>query len=91
MDQHFASARMANNLPMLAALIGAWNTNFLGANSHAVLAYDERLTLLPLYLQQLETESNGKQVRRDGEPVDTHTMPILWGGVGTTGQHAYHQ
>ena len=91
MDQHFASAQMANNLPMLAALIGAWNTNFLGANSHAVLAYDERLTLLPLYLQQLETESNGKQVRRDGEPVDTHTMPILWGGVGTTGQHAYHQ
>ena len=91
MDQHFASAPFEQNLPVLAALAGVWNSNFLGANNHAVLAYDERLTLLPLYLQQLETESNGKRVRLDGSPVEVQTMPILWGGVGTTGQHAYHQ
>ena len=91
MDEHFASAPFDRNLPVLSALVGVWNSNFLGANNHAVLAYDERLTLLPLYLQQLETESNGKRVRLDGRPVEVQTMPILWGGVGTTGQHAYHQ
>ena len=91
MDEHFASTPHAMNLPVLAALAGVWNTNFLGANNHAVLVYDERLTLLPMYLQQLEMESNGKRVHQDGTPVTTHTMPILWGGVGTSGQHAYHQ
>ncbi|MCP5182245.1 MAG: glucose-6-phosphate isomerase, partial [Pseudomonadales bacterium] len=91
MDEHFADAPLEHNMPVLAALFGVWNTNFLGAENHAVLAYDERLTLLPLYLQQLETESNGKRTRVDGTAVDTHTMPILWGGVGTSGQHAYHQ
>jgi len=91
MDEHFESAPHATNLPVLAALAGIWNTNFLGANNHAVLVYDERLTLLPMYLQQLEMESNGKRVHQDGSAVTTHTMPILWGGVGTSGQHAYHQ
>ena len=91
MDEHFASAPHAANLPVLSALAGTWNTNFLGANNHAVLVYDERLALLPMYLQQLEMESNGKRVHQDGTPVSTHTMPILWGGVGTSGQHAYHQ
>ncbi len=91
MDRHFAEAPLTENLPVLLALTGIWNSNFLGASNHAVLAYDERLALLPLYLQQLETESNGKSVRLDGQTVDVQTMPILWGGVGTTGQHAYHQ
>ena len=91
MDRHFQTAPAAGNAPLLAALLGIWNYNFLGAASHAVLPYDERLRLLPDYLQQLETESNGKRVRHDGSPVGVHTMPVLWGGAGTTGQHAFHQ
>jgi len=91
MDRHFASAEPTGNLPLLLALISIWNTNFLGAASHAMLCYDERLAFLPSYLQQLEMESNGKRVNTSGEPVDLHTMPILWGGTGTAGQHAYHQ
>ena len=91
MDRHFQTAPAGGNAPLLAALLGIWNYNFLGAASHAVLAYDERLRLLPEYLQQLETESNGKRVRHDGSPVGVHTMPVLWGGAGTTGQHAFHQ
>lgn len=91
MDQHFQEAPAAANAPLLAALIGVWNGNFLGATSQAVLPYDERLRLLPDYLQQLETESNGKRVRRDGSPLEVHSTPILWGGVGSTGQHAFHQ
>ena len=91
MDRHFQSAPAAVNAPLLAALLGIWNFNFLGATSHAVLPYNERLRLLPDYLQQLETESNGKRVRHDGSPVGVHTMAVLWGGTGTTGQHAFHQ
>lgn len=91
MDRHFQAAPAAGNAPLLAALLGVWNSNFLGAASHAVLPYDERLRLLPDYLQQLETESNGKRVRHDGSPVGVHTVPVVWGGAGTTGQHAFHQ
>ena len=91
MDRHFQTAPAESNAPLLAALLGVWNGNFLGATSHAVLPYDERLRLLPDYLQQLETESNGKRVRHDGTPVGVHTAPVLWGGVGSTGQHAFHQ
>ena len=90
-DEHFASAAPSANVPLLSALYATWNYNFLGAASLAVLSYDERLRLLPDYLQQLEMESNGKSVTQNGEPVDIHTMPILWGGTGTKGQHAYHQ
>jgi len=90
-DHHFASAPAQENVPLLSALLATWNYNFLGAASLAVLPYDERLALLPDYLQQLEMESNGKSVNLAGEPVETHTMPILWGGTGTRGQHAYHQ
>ncbi len=90
-DEHLASAPVAGNVPALLGLLGIWNTNFLGAQSHAILCYDERLALLPQYLQQLEMESNGKSVQLDGNAVDYQTMPILWGGVGTQGQHAYHQ
>ena len=91
MDRHFQTAPALANAPLLAALLGIWNYNFLGVTSHAVLPYDERLRLLPEYLQQLETESNGKRVRHDGSRVGMHTMPVLWGGTGTTGQHAFYQ
>ncbi len=90
-DRHFATAPALSNVPALSGLLATWNYNFLGAQSLAVLAYDERLALLPEYLQQLEMESNGKSVDVDGNALDYHTMPILWGGVGTRGQHAYHQ
>ncbi|MCY4566050.1 MAG: glucose-6-phosphate isomerase, partial [Gammaproteobacteria bacterium] len=91
MDRHFQTAPAKGNAPLLAALLGIWNIDFLGAASHAVLPYDERLRLLPAYLQQLETESNGKRVRHDGSSVGVHTAPVIWGGTGTTGQHAFHQ
>lgn len=90
-DAHFASAPLQANVPALLALLQIWNTNFLGATSHAVLPYDHRLRLLPAYLQQLEMESNGKSTRVDGEPTATHTAPIVWGGEETGGQHAFHQ
>ena len=91
MDRHFQTAPAQSNAPLLAALLGIWNTNFLGTASHVVLPYDERLRLLPDYLQQLETESNGKRVRHDGTPTGVHTAPVVWGGTGTTGQHAFYQ
>ena len=90
LDEHFASAALAENLPMVLALTEFWNVNLLGATSHSVLCYDDRLRLLPDYLQQLEMESNGKRISREGIAVD-RTQPILWGGVGTNGQHAFHQ
>ncbi len=90
-DSHFETAPLDRNIPVLLALLQIWNTNFHGAASHAVLAYDHRLRLLPDYLQQLEMESNGKSARDDGEPARTHTAPIVWGGEETGGQHAFHQ
>ncbi|MCC5884827.1 MAG: glucose-6-phosphate isomerase [Gammaproteobacteria bacterium] len=91
MDEHFRDAPLAANAPVLLALAELWNQNFLGTESHAVLPYATALDLLPDYLQQLEMESNGKSVRSDGSPVTTRTGTILWGNVGTNGQHAYHQ
>ena len=91
MDKHFRHTALAENLPVLMALTGVWNYNFLGVTNHAILPYSERLRLLPEYLQQLEMESNGKSVSTSGESVTSHTMPILWGGRGTNGQHAFHQ
>ena len=90
-DEHFAQTPMHQNIPVLAALLATWNTAHLGCNSLAVLSYDQRLALLPDYLQQLEMESNGKSVDVDGNPIDYRTMQVLWGGCGTNGQHAYHQ
>ena len=90
-DVHFRRTPIARNIPALLALLQVWNTNFLGAATHAVLAYDQRLRLLPDYLQQLEMESNGKSVRADGEAVTTHTAPVIWGGEESNGQHAFHQ
>ncbi|WP_372783931.1 glucose-6-phosphate isomerase [Litorivivens sp.] len=91
MDEHFASAPFEENIPVLMALIGIWNHNFLGIQSHACLPYDGRLQLLPAYLQQLEMESNGKSATADGKRVGYRTAPVVWGGLGTNGQHAFFQ
>ncbi len=91
MDQHFLSAPLAANMPVLLALLGIWYANFFGAATQAVLPYAECLRELPAYLQQLEMESNGKSVDRDGERVDYATAPVIWGSVGTNSQHAFHQ
>ncbi len=91
MDEHFLAAPYAENLPVLSALIGLWNIDFLGAESLAVLPYAHRLGLLPAYLQQLEMESNGKRVTLDNADVGCNTAPILWGMAGSAGQHAFHQ
>ena len=90
-DQHFANTEAARNVPVLMALAGIWNVNFLGATSHAILPYAHALKLLPVYLQQLEMESNGKRVDREGRPVDYATAPVLFGEEGTVGQHSFYQ
>ncbi len=91
MDEHFFSAPAAENLPALLALLEIWNSNFLGAGNRALLPYSQSLSLLPRYLQQLEMESNGKQIDRQGLPLDCSTAPVLWGEAGTNGQHAFYQ
>jgi len=91
MDEHFRSAPLARNLPVLLALLGIWNRNFLGAPTHAVLPYDDHLVRFPAYLQQLEMESNGKSVRRGGEPVQCATCPVIWGEPGSNAQHSFYQ
>ncbi len=90
-DLVFRSSAIEQNVPALVGLIGVWNRNALGAASHAVLSYASRLEHLPQYLQQLEMESLGKRVDREGNPVEFQTCPVVWGGVGTVGQHAFHQ
>ena len=90
-DRHFRDTPESDNLPLWLALIGVWYRNFAGAASHVVVPYAQRLASLPAYLQQLEMESNGKSVDRDGEPVDYDTAPAIWGQVGTNGQHAFFQ
>lgn len=91
MDQHFRTAAPEQNLPTLLALTEIWNINFLDIHAHAVLPYDGRLMYLPPYLEQLEMESNGKNVTRSGEPVEQSTCPIIWGAVGPNAQHAFYQ
>lgn len=91
MDQHFQTAPWSENLPILMGLIGVWNTNFLGIKTQAILPYDGRLEYLADYLQQLEMESNGKSVTRNGERVQFSTCPIIWGNVGPNAQHAFYQ
>lgn len=90
-DLEFRSDSLEHNAAVLLGLVGVWNRNALGMPSHAVLSYASRLKTLPAYLQQLEMESNGKRVDRDGSPVDFATCPVVWGGTGTPGQHAFHQ
>jgi glucose-6-phosphate isomerase len=91
MDRHFRLAPLAANAPVLAAFADRYYANVRGAQTRAVFAYDERLRLLPAYLQQLEMESNGKSVALDGSPVGRMTAPVVWGGVGTDAQHAVFQ
>ncbi len=91
MDQHFATAPLAENLPVLLSLLEVWNRNLLGAGNHVVLPYDQSLAQLPDFLQQLTMESNGKRVGGDGGTLDYHTGPVLWGSAGTIGQHSFHQ
>ena len=91
MDKHFIEAPAASNLPLTLALLCLWNTDFLDASTAAVLPYSQSLALLPAYLQQLEMESNGKQVNRDGEAVGVATNPMIWGEAGTNGQHSFYQ
>lgn len=91
MDQHFRSAPLEQNLPVLMGLLGVWYRNQFECASHAVLPYSEALSRFPAYLQQLDMESNGKGVRLDGAGVERPTGPIVWGEAGTNGQHAFHQ
>ncbi len=91
MDEHFRTAPFSKNLPVLMALVGIWNTNFLGAQTLAVLPYDQYLDRFSSYLQQLEMESNGKHVTLDGTRVQWSTCPAVWGQPGTNGQHAFYQ
>ena len=90
-DQHFRSAEFSQNIPVLMGLLGVWNTNFLDVQTHAVLPYDGRLKYFAAYLQQLEMESNGKSIQRNGQKVTMNTCPIVWGEVGPNAQHAFYQ
>ncbi|MBS9524764.1 glucose-6-phosphate isomerase [Litoribacter alkaliphilus] len=91
MDKHFRNEPFEKNLPVILALIGIWNTNFLGATSEAILPYDQYLHRFAAYFQQGNMESNGKYISRDGEKVNYGTGPIIWGEPGTNGQHAFYQ
>jgi glucose-6-phosphate isomerase len=91
MDEHFRNAPFESNLPVIMALIGIWNTNFLGAETVAVLPYEQYLKRFPAYLQQLTMESNGKHVTLVGAEVEYQTCPIFWGEPGTNGQHSFYQ
>jgi glucose-6-phosphate isomerase len=91
MDRHFATAPLAKNMPVILALIGIWNTNFLGAETEAILPYDQYLHRFAAYFQQGNMESNGKNVDRNGQKVHYQTGPVIWGEPGTNGQHAFYQ
>ena len=91
MDEHFRTAPLEENLPATLGLLGIWYNNFFGAQTHAILPYDQYLHRFPAYFQQGDMESNGKSINRNGEPVDVSTGPILWGEPGTNGQHAFYQ
>lgn len=90
-DDHFRSAPWHDNIPALMGLLGIWNQNYLDIRTHAILPYDEYLMYFPDYLQQLEMESNGKSINKDGDRVDYRTCSIIWGGQGNNGQHAFYQ
>ena len=91
MDNHFKSAPFQSNMPVILAMLGVWYRNFFEAQSHVMLPYYHYLRGLPAYVQQLDMESNGKQVTQSGTPVDYPTGPIIWGSEGTNGQHSFHQ
>ena len=91
MDEHFKSAPIEKNIPMIMGLLGVWYINFFHYSTHVILAYDQGLSKLAPYLQQADMESNGKFINRYGEHIDFHTGPVIWGEVGTNGQHAFYQ
>jgi len=91
MDLHFRKAPMAENMPVLLAMLGNWYNNFFGAESQAILPYDNRLERFPAYLQQLQMESSGKSVRMDGKPVKCDTGMVIWGEAGNNAQHSFYQ
>ena len=91
MDQHFLTEPLSKNAPVMLALMGIWNNNFLGRKAHALLPYDQCLHRLPAYMQQAEMESNGKSVNWSGERIDYSSVPLIWGEVGINGQHAFYQ
>ena len=91
MDLHFRNSPLDDNLPVLLALLGVWHNNFFGAQSQAILPYDNRLDRLPAYLQQLQMESSGKSVRMDGKPVKCDTGLAIWGEAGNNAQHSFYQ
>lgn len=91
LDEHFTSAPLEQNLPVIMGVLGMWYSNFFGCQSHVLLPYSHYLRGFPAYVQQLDMESNGKSVNHDDEQVDYTTGPIIWGGEGTNGQHAFHQ
>jgi glucose-6-phosphate isomerase len=91
MDCHFREAGFRRNIPVMLALTGVLYNNFFGCDTFAILPYDQYLRRLPAYIQQLDMESNGKSVRRDGSPADRETGPVIWGEPGTNGQHAFFQ
>ena len=91
MDRHFRETPLESNMPVIMALLGVWYHNFFGAQTHAVLPYDQSLHRFPAYLQQLDMESNGKRVTRDGSVAGYSTGPVLWGEPGTNGQHSFYQ
>jgi len=90
-DQHFCQAPLEQNAPVILALLSVWNCTFLGAQSQAILPYDQSLHMLSAYLQQAEMESNGKSVTWDGDTIDYPTVPSIWGELGINGQHAFYQ
>jgi len=91
MDQHFRTAPLEQNMPVILGLLGIWYNNFFGAQTHAILPYDQYMHRFPAYFQQGDMESNGKSVDRDGKPVEYSTGPVIWGEPGTNGQHAFYQ
>jgi len=91
MDTHFRNTPLSENIPVLLGLAGVWNINFLDIHAHAILPYDGRLAHFPAYLEQLEMESNGKSSNREGEQINYHTCPIIWGEIGPNAQHAFYQ
>jgi glucose-6-phosphate isomerase len=91
MDEHFRTAPLAENLPVILGMLGVWYANFFGAETHAILPYDQYLHRFAAYFQQGDMESNGKSVDRQGHRVDYTTGPVIWGEPGTNGQHAFYQ
>jgi glucose-6-phosphate isomerase len=90
-DNYFRATPFEQNIPVIMGLLGVWYNNFFGAQSHAILPYDQYLMYFPAYFQQGDMESNGKDITRQGEPVETSTGPVIWGQPGTNGQHAFYQ